>query len=94
MFTVSYGTAVKKDLKKLSRKVLKEVDGAFSKIAEDPYSSGERLIGSLSAFYSYHMRVSKVDYRIIYEILPSDQIVLVLIIDTRENMYDKLRRRV
>jgi mRNA-degrading endonuclease RelE of RelBE toxin-antitoxin system len=94
MFTVEYGSAVKKDLKKLPKNILTKIEQAFSIIASDPYKSGEKLSGGLAGFFSFHFKITKIEYRIIYEILPNNQIIFILIIGTRENMYDKLKRRV
>ena len=93
LYKEKYHPQVKKDLKRLDRKVVKE---AFSKhidnILRKPYS-GEKLHGKLSGVFSYHFRVNKVEYRIAYFIESDKKIVYIVEIGKRESFYEILKRR-
>jgi len=93
MFAIAYGSAVTKDLKKLDKEVLMLVDGVFQKLSENPYA-GEKLRGGFSEYFSYHFKVKKIEYRIIYKIKDEQLMVYVVMIGSRENLYDKLKRRI
>jgi mRNA-degrading endonuclease RelE of RelBE toxin-antitoxin system len=43
---------------------------------------------------SYHLKSGTVEYRIIYEFYQDENIVIVLLIGKRENLYSKLKRRI
>ncbi len=93
MFSIAYGSAVKKDLKKLDREVLISVEDAFQKLSKDPHV-GEKLHGGFSEYFSYHFKVKKIEYRIIYEIEDQELFVYIVMVGSRENVYNKLKRRV
>ncbi|MBP2651475.1 MAG: hypothetical protein H6Q74_2300 [Firmicutes bacterium] len=56
-----------KELRKLDKPVREKLIRTFDKLAENPYI-GEILKGDLTTIYSYHLKVSKVEYRIAYQI--------------------------
>ena len=92
MYDIYFGNAVKKDLKNLSENIRKKVDEIFSVLSNSP-STGESLRGEFLGYYSYHFRVSGVDYRIIYSIKSTELVILIILVGTRENIYKQLKRR-
>ena len=82
-YKLLFDDKVSKDLKQIDKHWQKKILEAIkTKLVNDPYI-GKKLVGDLSSFYRY--RVS--DYRIIYEIL-EDEIVLVAIkIKHRKDVY-------
>ena len=93
MFELRFHPAVRKDLKKIERSVVKELkDKHFPKIQEDPFTA-ENLLHVFKGLSSYHFRAGNTDYRIIYEIYEDDNIAVVLLVGKREHLYEKLQRR-
>jgi mRNA interferase RelE/StbE len=81
-----------RELTKFDKPVRTRILGALDKIAENPYV-GDLLKGDLSTIYSYHLKVSGVEYRIAYQIKEEEIIVIVMQIGTRENFYQELKKR-
>lgn len=82
-YKLLFDDKVFKDLKSIDnhwqKKILKVIK---TKLINDPYV-GKKLVGDLSSYYRYRVN----DYRIIYEIL-EDEIVLVIIkIKHRKDVY-------
>jgi mRNA interferase RelE/StbE len=93
MFEIKSIKAVTKDLKKLSHEVLKEIKKVhYKNIRENPFQSKE-LGYSFKGLYSYHFFFKGTSYRIVYEIFEKDELIVVVMISTRESFYDKLKRR-
>ncbi|MEE4359842.1 MAG: type II toxin-antitoxin system mRNA interferase toxin, RelE/StbE family [Desulfococcaceae bacterium] len=93
MFEIKTVKAVKKDMKKLSHEVLQEIKKIhFRNIRENPLKSQELGYG-FKGLYSYHFSLKGTSYRIIYEIFERDELIVVVMIGTRESFYDKLKRR-
>jgi addiction module RelE/StbE family toxin len=87
-------SAVRKDLKKLDppvRQVIREEH--LPRIQADP-EIGEPLLHTFKGLWSYHFSQGGVGYRIIYEIDYQHQVVILMLIDSRERLYQQLRRRV
>lgn len=94
MYRIEAYSAVKKDIKKLDRKLKKEVkEKYFADIERNPYEA-EPLAYEFKGLWSYHFNYKGTQYRIVYEIYPKDGIILVIMIGTREEFYKALRRRV
>jgi addiction module RelE/StbE family toxin len=94
MFELQYGSAVKKDLEALPKKVAELIQRTFGKIKTNPYEAGEKLHGSLKHFYSAHVHAERVQYRIVYQIVAKQCVVIVVMVASRENVYEKIKRRV
>ena len=92
MVTIEYGSAVKKDLRKLEISVLRVIEKIFLRLSNDPYL-GERLQGELSKYFAYHFKVKQTEYRIIYEFIGNEVVVYIIMIGSRENLYKNLKRR-
>ncbi len=93
MFELKAIRAVKKDLKSLHPKLAEEIKSYyFKKIRESPHQSFE-LGYSFKGLRSYHFNFEGTSYRIVYEVFEKDKLVVVILIGTRENFYERLKRR-
>ena len=94
MFIVEYYEAIKKDFKKLDKQVLiflkQEV---IPKIAYDPYQY-PALQGEFQSYRKFRFTCHGVSYRIAYEIKSDRKVVLLILVSTRENFYQVLKRRI
>jgi len=83
-----------KEIAKLSKQTRKEIlETHFPKIVSDPYLAGKGLSGKLKGFKKYTFSSRGVSYRIIYEIWEKENIVLIIMVGPRENIYLRLLRR-
>ena len=90
-YVLQLSTAARHDLKRLPRQIQQEI--AFQHlpaIETDPLKAGAPLAGALRNERSYHFG-RRPEYRIVYFIEGS--LILVTIIGTRENLYQRARRR-
>ena len=93
MFEIRSIRVVKKDLKRLSPEVLKDIETVhFKNIRENPLQSDE-LGYAFKGMRSYHFRHKGISYRIIYEVFEEDEIVIIIMIGPREGFYERLKRR-
>lgn len=93
MYKILYITAVKKDLKSLPKEVRSLIDDKyFPALAENPYI-GKCLKGEFKDYLSFSFSYTRVEYRIIYQILGKELLVLVIMVGSRENIYERLKRR-
>lgn len=81
-----------RQLKKFDDHIRTRIVYTLEKIAESP-RKGEILKGDLIAIYSWHVKIKSIDYRIAYQIKEQEQIIFVMLIGTRENFYDELKKR-
>lgn len=94
MYRIFYITAVKKDIKALPKNVEKSIQYDYlPKLSENPFC-GKPLTGELRGYLSYSLTYQGTEYRIIYEIQKDRLIVLIIMIGSCENIYNRLRRRV
>jgi addiction module RelE/StbE family toxin len=85
---------VRQDLKRLDRDLGAQILGVhFSAIEEQPYR-GHALSHDLKGLWSYHFRYRGTDYRIVYEVLPEERVVLIVMVGAREGVYGALKRRI
>lgn len=92
MYEIYFGSAVKKDLQKLPKNIQDKVYTVFSLLSANPML-GSGLKGEFLGYSSYHFKEKKTEYRIIYEIRNTELVVLVILVGTRENIYQQLKRR-
>lgn len=81
-----------KVLKKIKNKQLKQkfIDKIYNDIAITPYS-GTAKKGDLVGIYAVGFNYAKVSYRIAYKIDQDEVIVIILLIGSHENFYQKLK---
>jgi len=60
-------------------------------LKSDPYSC-EELKGPLRGIWSYHFVYNRIEYRIAYRILEDKKEIEVVLVKSRENFYQTLRR--
>jgi len=84
MYKLLIDDKVVKDLRKIDRvwrsKILASIK---TKLIENPYS-GKKLVGDLSPYY--RLRVG--DYRVLYEIIENEVVVVVVKVKHRKNVYE------
>jgi mRNA-degrading endonuclease RelE of RelBE toxin-antitoxin system len=80
-------------LKKLKEKPLKDkFQAAIDQIQLDPYW-GDPKTGDLSGIYCCDIFHNKTNYELAYTIIEEeDEIVVVILAGTRENLYEDLKR--
>ena len=83
--------SARKEAKKLPKPVREAVVEASCSLERDPFA-GERLTGSLHMLYSFHFTIGQSQYRLAYSLDHPHQLVIVHLIHTRENFYEKLKR--
>ncbi len=94
MFQIKSIRAVRKDLKRLSNEVVKEIETIhFRNIREAPFQA-EELGYIFRGLRSYHFHYKNTSYRIVYEIFEKDELIVVIMIGSRESFYEKLKRRI
>ncbi|MBI2591384.1 MAG: type II toxin-antitoxin system RelE/ParE family toxin [Candidatus Brennerbacteria bacterium] len=81
--------SAKRSLKKLPFSVRKTLVDSTKILESDPYA-GEKLSGSLRFLYSFHFKVSNIQYRVAYTINQNDKLIIMHFAHTRENFYEKL----
>ncbi|MDM8555291.1 type II toxin-antitoxin system mRNA interferase toxin, RelE/StbE family [Desulfococcaceae bacterium HSG7] len=93
MLDIKSVKAVKKDMKRLSHEVVKEIQKVhFRNIRENPFQPHELGYG-FKGLRSYHFSKQGTSYRIIYEVFEKDELIVIVMIGTRESFYKNLKRR-
>ena len=93
MYQVLIRKSAKKDFKRLPKQLQAKVkQKTFKEIAKNPWLN-RGLSGSFKGLKKVVLRYQGVEYRIVYYILKDDKIALVIMLGTRENFYQKLKRR-
>jgi len=83
-YRIKFTPSAAKDYKSIRPTSLKsKIANALEEIAESPHQAGKALKASLTGCYSY--RIGK--YRIVYEILKKETVVIVLRIRPRRDVY-------
>lgn len=85
--------ASQKFIKKIKDKSLKnKIKSALDRIKSD-YTVGSKKLGDLKGFWSLDIYYNKTNYEICYTVIDDGgELVLVVMIGTRENFYDELKR--
>jgi mRNA-degrading endonuclease RelE of RelBE toxin-antitoxin system len=83
--------SARKEAKKLPKSVRDAAFQATKDLEREPFA-GERLTGSLHMLYSFHFTEGQSQYRIAYTVNHPRQLVIVHLIHSRENFYEKLKR--
>ena len=92
VFEIFITPSAKRAVKKLPREVKEEIVMLCEEfIAKHPFDA-EKLQKPLNECYSFHFKANNVHYRIAYRIVENDERVDIILVGTRENFYQKLRR--
>ena len=92
MTTVFFSRHAEKDLKNLPARASQELYLEHVPLLEENSRLGKPLHGPLRGYFSFEFHSDGVSYRIAYEIVESD--VIILMIDTRDNFYKEFSRRI
>jgi mRNA interferase RelE/StbE len=83
VYKLLFDDKVAKDLKKIDKLWQKKIlEVIKTKLIQNPYI-GKKLVGDLSSYYRYRVN----DYRIIYEILEDEILLVVVKIKHRKDVY-------
>ncbi len=82
-YKLLFDDKVTKDLKNIDKSWQKKILEAIkTKLLENPYI-GKKLVGDLSSYYRYRVN----DYRVIYEIIEDEIILVIIKIKHRKDVY-------
>ena len=94
MFEIEFSKQSVKDIRKLASQLQKLLlSKVFPYLSED-YTVAKKLKAKLRDIYSYGFNFKKTEYRIAFEVINESQKLLILMVGTRENFYDRLHRRI
>ncbi len=83
MYKLFIDDKVEKDLRKIDQVWRKKIlNSVKTKLVKNPFV-GKRLVGDLSPYYRYRVG----DYRVLYEIIDNELIIVVVKIKHRKNVY-------
>jgi len=93
MYPIIFSRPAKRDLKRLPVKAIDLLEKEIiPQIQTNPYI-GEILRGPFRQFFKYKFSCLGTSYRIAYYIYQK-KIIFVVMVDTRENFYQELKRRI
>ncbi len=92
IYSIKVPHSVQKDVRKLHRRAQDELAKHLTLLASNP-QSGESLHGALGAYWKYAFSLEGIEYRIVYQVLTEEQVIVLVMIGSRENSYQKLRHR-
>ena len=93
MYEIKYSKPAERYLKKIKdKRLIAEFKTAIDKLKADPYV-GTQKVGDLRGIYGYDVKYGNVNYELAYRIYDeNDQLVVVILVGTRENFYEELKR--
>ncbi len=91
MYKAEFHSSFPKDLKRLPKPLIEKIQVVINDIKEDP-EIGDKLLGDLNGYYSYHLKYRGVEYRLGYTTY--DNFVYFLMFKVRENFYELFKRRI
>jgi mRNA-degrading endonuclease RelE of RelBE toxin-antitoxin system len=91
VYRVYVTPSARREAKKLPKPVREAAIEASRTMEREPFA-GQRLTGSLHMLYSFHFTVGQSQYRIAYSLNHPRQLVIVHLIRSRENFYEKLKQ--
>lgn len=94
MFSIKFSNPARKALKRLRKPLLDLLWETYLPNLKSNPLIGEKLKGDLKNFYKLEFTQSGVSYRLAYELLSKEKIILVLYLGTRENFYREFRRKI
>lgn len=93
MFKVFYNSGFERDIKKLDKKTILVIKDEIEKIAKSPYD-GQFLHGEFRKYRKCKVKYKNVSYRIFYQIYSKDRKINLILVNTRENIYKELKKRI
>ena len=84
--------AARRAARRLAPRVQEILPDHYTRILNEPHS-GEQLGGPLRPYRSDHFRHEGAEYRIAYEILEEEELVVIYHVGTRAHFYEELGRR-
>lgn len=90
-YTIVTVPTARKSLKKLPKPIQKSLIEKLSVLKTDT-NAGEQLERPFQAFRSFHTAIVGTQYRVVYEVDPHNQQIIVRYAATRENFYKQLRQ--
>lgn len=91
MKKIFFSRSAGRDLKRLPEVTRDDLRAKYIPLLSKNPRAGKMLHGPLRGLFSYEFWSDGVSYRIAYELTQND--VLILMIDTRNNFYKKFSRR-
>lgn len=92
-FTLRIPSSVKRDVKRLDKSVQRSLrDVHFPRLKADP-QAGEQLKGDLRELHAYHFAQQGKQYHIAYHVDDAERTVALVMVGTRGEFYEALRRR-
>lgn len=93
MYKILVRKSVSKDFRKLPQQLRTKIKTeAFPQIAKSPLR-GKILSGQFRTLRSLSLRHKGTEYRVVYQVLREERVILIIILGTRENFYKRLARR-
>lgn len=92
MATVYLSNGAEKDLKHLPTQTVASLQKEHLRLLSSNPRVGKLLHGPLHGYFSYEFASTGISYRIAYELVKND--VIILMIAKRDNFYKKFTRRV
>ena len=86
-YEIRYFPQVREDVRRLPPDIKRLVQASLDEISENP-RAGTPLVRELTGLWKYRAR----RYRIIYQIHSEKRQIIVLLIDRRESVYDRVRQ--
>jgi len=94
MYELVIPRLVEKDIGKLPRQLQKIIASEhLESIKFNPHQSGF-LRGKSRGLRKYTFSYKRTEYRIVYKISETAKLVILIMIGSRENFYERLRRRI
>lgn len=94
MYNLIIPGAVKKDLKKLPEELQKIIAKEHLPSIQSNPHQGKFLKGEFGKFWKYVLFHKNTEYRIVYKITETNKLVIMIMIGSRENFYERLKRRI
>jgi mRNA interferase RelE/StbE len=85
-FTIRTKPSVQKDIKDIPNKIAKTIFMKILALQEDPFPADVKKLQGMENTY----RIRSGDYRIVYEVLPKESLIVILHIRHRKDIYDNL----
>jgi len=83
-FRLFLSPQAEKDLKRLERSILGRIDRALLLLSKNPHPAGTKTLQD-KRLAQFRIRVG--DYRVLYDVYPKDNIIYILRIGHRKNIY-------